>query len=628
MAPPHLRSWKSFTYAAPDERRRAVREWLQERREGGASLRTDESPAPIRIVLVGGPSSGKGTIGPMLSQAFRVRMVGAGLLLRGEVRARTQRGRRASAAMARGELLPDSMVLEALQDCLDCYDVKRNGWLLDGFPRTISQAEATLADEKFKMLRPDAVIVLERPDELIKEFMMGRMTDTATGQTYHPVYAPPPAELKSRVVWRLDDVPEVIDRRLAAYHAEKDKILAAYEDAGIPIAIVDNARSELETFREVAEFVEVVRLRKQELASMAEFEGAAGPDPFEDDVAELCDIDDMACLEEYDKFARKGGAAALLDAVRRCNTYSLGDYVPVVVNNIHVGYASHEMVAHLSPFLGGRMCRYTYLELPNAADGAPDEALRATPTLAIELAPMTQTLSERNEVVAELVKELVADGVIAAKSLRNELQEVRPMDTGFVGPNGPPPLVLIERAAMIHFGVPSYGIHVNGYVRDPNNPTDPRPHAVWVGVRSRSKATYPGLFDQMVAGGQPSSISLLENVMKECEEEASLPPDVVRSVRATGLVSYRYATRKGLSTKRLVTFDVEMPDGLTPICADGEVEEFRLIPIDEVLDSIRNRLPLWKPNAALVVIDFAMRHGLISPDEPGFVTLAQMLRAA
>eukprot|EP00967_Tisochrysis_lutea_P014868 scaffold16735_cov33-Tisochrysis_lutea.AAC.8 len=103
----------------------------------------------------------------MLSQAFRVRMVGAGLLLRGEVRARTQRGRRASAAMARGELLPDSMVLEALQDCLDCYDVKRNGWLLDGFPRTISQAEATLADEKFKMLRPDAVIVLERPDELV-----------------------------------------------------------------------------------------------------------------------------------------------------------------------------------------------------------------------------------------------------------------------------------------------------------------------------------------------------------------------------------------------------------------------------------------------------------------------------
>jgi hypothetical protein len=90
----------------------------------------------------------------------------------------------------------------------------------------------------------------------------------------------------------------------------------------------------------------------------------------------------------------------------------------------------------------------------------------------------------------------------------------------------------------------------------------------------------------------------------------------------------RYATRKGLSTKRLVTFDVEMPDGLTPLCADGEVEEFRLMPVQELLDSIRTRLPLWKPNAALVAIDFAMRHGLISPDEPGFVTLAQKLRAA
>jgi hypothetical protein len=78
----------------------------------------------------------------------------------------------------------------------------------------------------------------------------------------------------------------------------------------------------------------------------------------------------------------------------------------------------------------------------------------------------------------------------------------------------------------------------------------------------------------------------------------------------------------------LVTFDVEMPDGLSPLCADGEVEEFRLLPVPDLLDSIRHSLPLWKPNAALVVIDFAMRHGLISPDEPGFVTLAQKLRAA
>mmetsp|Transcript_137711 Transcript_137711/g.239351 ORF Transcript_137711/g.239351 Transcript_137711/m.239351 type:complete len:183 (-) Transcript_137711:155-703(-) len=180
---------------------------------------------------------------------------------------------------------------------------------------------------------------------------------------------------------------------------------------------------------------------------------------------------------------------------------------------------------------------------------------------------------------------------------------------------------------MIYFGVPSYGVHINGYVRDPENPNNPRPHSMWVATRSLSKATYPGLLDQFVAGGQPSSMSLLENMRKECEEEASLPPEVVASASATGLVSYRYATRKGLSTKRLITFDVEMPHDLSPICADGEVEEFNLVPVGEMLDSIRYQLPRWKPNSALVAIDFAMRHGLISPDEPGFVQIAQKLRS-
>lgn len=131
-------------------------------------------------------------------------------LLRGEVRAATARGRRASGAMARGELLPDDMVLDALGDTLDCWDVRLNGWLLDGFPRTEAQARATLSGGR-ALLKPDAVVVLERPDELVKEFLLGRMTDTATGQTYHPVYAPPPAEIQDRVVWRVDDVMDVVE---------------------------------------------------------------------------------------------------------------------------------------------------------------------------------------------------------------------------------------------------------------------------------------------------------------------------------------------------------------------------------------------------------------------------------
>jgi 8-oxo-dGTP pyrophosphatase MutT (NUDIX family) len=129
----------------------------------------------------------------------------------------------------------------------------------------------------------------------------------------------------------------------------------------------------------------------------------------------------------------------------------------------------------------------------------------------------------------------------------------------------------------------------------------------------------------MVAGGQPTAISFEENVQKECEEEASLPPEVVASIRPAGSVSYRYATPKGLSTKILMAFDLEMPRDLQPLCSDGEVEEFRLLRMDEVLRSLREDLPLWKPNSALIVIDFCVRHGFVDEAEPGYAELVRLL---
>lgn len=436
----------------------------------------------------------------------------------------------------------------------------------------------------------------------------------------------------------------------------------------MPILIADNARSEIETFRELASFVLSVR-RDVLVAEAAGTEAAAvgrqllgGSVATADDVPEICPVDDDNCLLEYRRCAEAGANAGLLEAAIRCNEYSLGDYVPVLAGRHHVGWASHETLERLRPF-HGRACRLTTLYPPVASAklgpgsgpgslSGPGPGSGSGPwpgygpgsegcqpidqplswhgeeTLAVELAPFEMTEGRRTQVVAELVRSLVADGLIPAKKLRNELQDVRPMREGFVGPRGNPPILRMERAAMIHFGIPSHGVHVNGYVRDPTRPSDPRPHAVWIATRSMSKATYPGLYDQVVAGGQPTSMSVLDNVRKECEEEASLPPEVVAAVCPVGLVSYVYAARKGLSSKRLFAFDVEMPDGLTPLCADGEVEEFRLMPVGEMLDSIRYQLPRWKPNSALVAIDFAMRHGLVSPDEPGFVQLAQMLRAA
>ena len=276
--------------------------------------------------------------------------------------------------------------------------------------------------------------------------------------------------------------------------------------------------------------------------------------------------------------------------------------------------------------------------------------------------------------MASLVSGLIGDGHIPAAKVRHELQDVHPLTRGFVvegSPGAPAPSLRLERAAMIYLGMPSYGVHVNGWVRKPPPPPPPpprrtneedetttttmpttsvaaggavddqgeggededgeeyddgRPWGMWVAKRSMSKATYAGLLDQMVAGGQPSGMTFAENVRKECEEEASLPPDVLRRVKQTGLVSYRYATAKGLSTKVLATYDLELPHGLLPICADGEVDEFRLMPIPEVLRSIREELPLWKPNSAMVVVDFAIRHGFVDFDDPNYMEIAHLLR--
>ena len=161
-------AWPEFTYSPSSERRDAVREFA-------ACTLSDELP-PLRIMLVGGPATGKGTIGPMLVQAFRCRAIGIGTLLRSQARAGTSFGRMHAEAIARGEPLDDAVVLEMLSErLLDSWDMRRNGWLLDGFPRSAAQARAVLDSGGERgggsgsegsagvNLRPDCVVVLERP---------------------------------------------------------------------------------------------------------------------------------------------------------------------------------------------------------------------------------------------------------------------------------------------------------------------------------------------------------------------------------------------------------------------------------------------------------------------------------
>ena len=694
VARPELVTWAPFRYATPGQRRATVREYVHSKLQHLPIL------PPLHVLLIGGVATGKGTIAPMISQAFRVRSLSVGDLVRGEARAGRARGVDALSTMAQGELLADELVLQLLRERLGGdADIARNGWLLDGFPRSVAQAEALLRDE-WAALIPDAVVVVERPDELAREFALGRCCDSATGQTYHPIYAPPPAEIQDRLVWRVDDTQASLERRLDSHRRSVGAIIHTFQVAGVPLRRFENARSELATFGDVAAFLsgvamdKLARARDQRVRELRTRDVAAGPrtapNPYVElsalggpgfqtgtlpsptsvlaeasealqpaetespDVPEICDLEeeDSRCLERYrselgeqispdldgycdvdegesacvQRYQASTEVGALLAAVRRCHVHEPREFVPLLVGDAQIGWLNSRALEALSSQLAvGHACERVSAE--QLRDGeATLAAARTAGGFAVRIAPGSGSVESRTSLVAVLVEELLADGFIPRAKLRDELQDVHAMSAAVdVHGEGVPPLLRMERAAMIYFGIPSCGVHINGWVRDPQHPESSRPCAMWVAKRSLSKATYAGLLDQMVAGGQPTGVSIAENVRKESEEEASLPPEVVAQITPTGPVSYRYATPKGLSTKTLMTFDVEMPADLQPLCADGEVDEFRLMPIDEVLRSLRDDLPLWKPNSALVAIAFCMRHGLVDETEPGYAELVQLL---
>ncbi len=188
----------------------------------------------MRLVLVGAPGSGKGTQADVLEARLKTPKVSTGDMLRAALKAGTKLGLEAKSYMDAGKLVPDSVVIGLVEERLGEPDAK-NGFILDGFPRTTAQADAlgALLDRLGKPL--DRVVELAVPSELIVERIIHRRTDKRTGQIYHLKYSPPPpnAELEHRA----DDREETVNKRLADYEAMTTALLPYYQKLGLLVRV-------------------------------------------------------------------------------------------------------------------------------------------------------------------------------------------------------------------------------------------------------------------------------------------------------------------------------------------------------------------------------------------------------
>jgi adenylate kinase len=186
---------------------------------------------PPRIIIIGGPASGKGTQCENIASKYGVVHLSTGDMLREAVKEGSAIGRIAKEYMDRGELVPDEVIIQIVSARLDQDDCKECGWLLDGFPRTKAQAEHLTR----MGVNADITILLDVSDADMIERVIGRRTDPVTGKIYHLKFRPPPAEVMDRLEQRSDDTVEKIKRRLEQFHENVSQIASYLDDSIVKI---------------------------------------------------------------------------------------------------------------------------------------------------------------------------------------------------------------------------------------------------------------------------------------------------------------------------------------------------------------------------------------------------------
>ena len=212
----------------------------------------------MKIVMLGAPGAGKGTQATLIAAKYQIPHISTGDIFRANIKNGTELGKKAKSYMDQGLLVPDELTVDLVIDRLAQDDCK-NGYILDGFPRTIPQAEAL--DEALEKLgeKMDYAIDVDVPDENIVSRMSGRRACTGCGATYHIVYNPSKKGeycevCGEKLILRDDDKPETVQKRLNVYHDQTQPLIDYYTKQSI-LRTVDGTQDMNDVFAEIAKIL-------------------------------------------------------------------------------------------------------------------------------------------------------------------------------------------------------------------------------------------------------------------------------------------------------------------------------------------------------------------------------------
>ena len=276
-----------------------------------------------------------------------------------------------------------------------------------------------------------------------------------------------------------------------------------------------------------------------------------------------------------------------LNKIKQCNQVDFQHYLPFYVDKQQYGWLHSDFAAELAAW----------------------EDIFLIEDNSVTFSDEFDDYASRSQAIAPVLVSLHEQGVIDSW-----VGEAYPVNHEY-GQQG---VMEIERAAAQYFGVQTYGVHINGLVRKQEETY------VWIAERAKDKPYYPGKLDQIVAGGQPVGISLMDNVIKESQEEANIPKSLASQARARGFVQYQMESKRGIEASTLFNFDCWLPENFEPENTDGEVDSFQLVHINELAE-LTDTTDKFKTNCNLTNIDLLIRAGVIDDKHPDYKEIVEML---